>query len=636
MKTAVKTISFFVILLSLLFFACSNSTEETGPESVNGETTLSIVLPGGSSDVGKAVGDPGLLQYEISGTGPNGESFTETGLGGTTITVTIVPGMWHIKIRAFDPADPAKTDEADSEYYDVDVQTGQNNTLPIQMRFVQIAPIVNYLNAVGGTLTEPASLHLAIPLDSSAWNDLLTALNTAGKYVDLDLSACTRSSSAGTAGLDSNGAFDPDSSVATGKDKIVSLVLPDAANSIADGTFSNPTFNHFSELETVGGMNVDNIGDWAFYYCASLVSVDFPSLTNIGERGFSNCASLISVDFPNVTNISIGAFEYCTSLVSAEFPQVANIDTFVFFSCTNLVSMESDNITNIDFGAFWHCTSLVSVDFPNVTSIGYTAFQDCSSLVSITFPQVTSIGDGAFASCTSLTSVEFPASATIFSSSFLGCTMLTQFTLTGTSSSLSVIEGGKALVLNNDELIAYPTASGSLTMSSITKISDYAFVGCTNLTSVDFPLVTSIGDDAFNGCTSLTTLTSTEFPLVTSIGDYAFSFCENLVSVEFPLVESIGESAFSFCENLISVEFPQVMVIGDYAFALCTNLDNIEFPNLISIGSSVFGGFITSVIIGAGLTDFTDIHDGFDSYYSMGGMLAGTYLFNAGSWTGPF
>ena len=632
MKTAVKTISLFVILLPLLFFACSNSTEEADSDSGDGETTLSIVLPGRSSDAGKAVGDPDLLQYEITGDGPKGNSFSETAPGGTTVTVTIVAGLWHVKIRAFDPNDTTETDEADSKTYDITVKARVKNEFDIQMRFVQIAPIVNYLNAVGGTLTEPASLHLAIPLDSTAWNALLTALDTTPYYVNLDLSACTPSGS--TYGLNTSLVFDPDSLVITGKDKIVSLVLPDDAESIADGTFSNPTFDHFSELEKVGGMNVDSIGESAFQNCTSLVSAEFPKVVSIGNMAFQYCTSLTSVEFPETTSIGAWAFQYCTDLASAEFPKVVNIGNMAFFFCSSLVSIESANITNINEGTFWHCTSLVSVEFPNVTSIGNSAFQDCPSLVSITFPQVTSFDHGAFSGCTSLVSVEFPASATILDSSFAGCTMLTQFTLTGTSSSLSVTEGGKALVLNNDELIAYPSASGSLTMSSITKINGCAFWGCTNLTSVDFPLVTSIGENAFNFCSSLA---SVDFPLATSIDSYAFSGCTSIASVEFPQVLSIGESAFSFCENLVSVEFPQVLNIGTSAFELCTSLDSVDISLVTSIDANAFWSCdnISSVIISAGLTDATDIHDDFDGYYILQSMDAGTYLFTS-TWTGPY
>lgn len=42
--------------------------------------------------------------------------------------------------------------------------------------------------------------------------------------------------------------------------------------------------------------------------------------------------------------------------------------------------------------------------------------------------------------------------------------------------------------------------------SNVTSIGNYAFYGCTALTTADFPLVTSISNCAFYGCTKLSTL----------------------------------------------------------------------------------------------------------------------------------
>lgn len=55
----------------------------------------------------------------------------------------------------------------------------------------------------------------------------------------------------------------------------------------------------------------------------------------------------------------------------------------------------------------------------------------------------------------------------------------------------------------------------------VTAIGDWAFSGCTGLTSITIPdSVTSIGNEAFSGCSGLTSVTIPDS--VTSIGSYAF------------------------------------------------------------------------------------------------------------------
>ena len=172
---------------------------------------------------------------------------------------------------------------------------------------------------------------------------------------------------------------------------------------------------------------------------------------------------------------------------------------------------------------------------------------------------------------------------------------------------------------------------------SVIEIGNAAFSRCTNLTFVSISKnITKIGRNAFRECAKLTNIevdrnnsqycsidgnlydknattlfqyavgkTKTSFIVpttVTTIGADAFNNNNSLISVILPVgIENIETQAFYKNTSLTSINFPNTLKnIGFGAFQNCSNLENIDFSSgLESIGDWSFNGCqnVTSIEI---------------------------------------
>ena len=275
--------------------------------------------------------------------------------------------------------------------------------------------------------------------------------------------------------------------------------------------------------------------------------------TSIGYCAFFGCSGLTSVSLSSctsLTSIGLGAFSGCSGLTSVSFPA---------------------SLTSIGSEAFYCCTDLTSMSFPaSLTSIGEKAFIGCSGLTSVSLSSctsLTSIGSEAFYNCSGLTSVSFPASLTsIGEKAFIGCSGLTSVTVDNGNSTYKAVDN----VVYTKDRTTLVFAAGGLTSvtipSTVTSIGNFAFSGCSGLTSVtvdngnskyksvDNVVYTKDGTTLVFAAGGLTSVTIPN--TVTSIGRYAFSWCTGLTSVSFPAsLTWIGRGAFDGCYNLTSATF---------------------------------------------------------------------------------
>jgi hypothetical protein len=294
-----------------------------------------------------------------------------------------------------------------------------------------IDAVAKYLSSAtgGATVDNPVPLIVKIDLQNmlatdSGWKKLLGAINTAGKYVALDLSACTMP---GTE-------FNPDSGFEDGKKFIVSLILPDTTESLVEVRDFIAVFQHFMNLNDVPiGKKIVTVGDMLFYMM-QLDSITIPDgFTSIGNAAFFRCG-LTSVTIPNsVTTIGDNAFAG-NQLTSLTIPNSVTTIGWRAFMANQLTSVTiPGSVLSIEKEAFAN-NPLSSVTISNgVAVIGDSVFtgsyNNRGNLTSVTIPEsVTTIGDNAF-SYNQLTSVTIPNGVTTIGESAFAYNRLADVTI---------------------------------------------------------------------------------------------------------------------------------------------------------------------------------------------------------------
>ncbi len=352
-------------------------------------------------------------------------------------------------------------------------------------------------------------------------------------------------------------------------------------------------------VQVVIESGVTGIGEYAFENCTNLTDISIPdTMIRIGQCAFHECNSLTGIMIPyGVTEIEAASFAGCSSMTNISIPNsVTSIARDALSGCSSLTSITlPDSLTTIGYGAFWNCTGLARLKIPeNVTGIGNIAFGICSNLTRIDIPvSVTTFGNDVFTGCTSLKIYgASPSTAKTYADqhniAFVATSGTCGSNLTWVLDDEGVLMISGSGTMNDYDYDGAPWTAVRSSIQSVvidegvTSIGVYAFLGCSNLTSISIPSnLTSINNCAFEGC-GFTTLAIPD--TVLEIGDWAFARCASLTEIKLPNgLSSLGSCLFNYCSSLTDIIIPDSVVsIGGWAFGNCSSLTEITVPNLVT------------------------------------------------------
>ena len=323
-----------------------------------------------------------------------------------------------------------------------------------------------------------------------------------------------------------------------------------------EGKIYNITLN--SVVSTTNGITyrVTAIGDWAFYNCSGITSVEIPgSVMALGKMAFAYCTSLKEVIIKDATEAlnykydqtNLGYFfkdspiEYMyigRDLENCPFDYYygqwrKTLKTVVFGS----------GVTTISNSFFDTCSKLSSVTFSNsVKNIGINAFRDCNNITNIVLPNsLLSIGAYAFEGC-AIANITIPKNVTQIGRRAFGKSKYIESILVESGNSVYDSRSNCNAIIETSTNTLISGCKNTKIPNSVTSIGDCAFHVCTTLTDIEIPnSVVSIGESAFTTCTGITNVIIPGS--ATSIGDYAFQNCSNLNDIKFNSNPSLGEYA---------------------------------------------------------------------------------------------
>ncbi len=327
--------------------------------------------------------------------------------------------------------------------------------------------------------------------------------------------------------------------------KAYPIASPRKEYTIRTGTkrIAGYAFSQAKNLEEITfNDELTHIDDEAFFSCENITEIDLPdSIKYLGGGAFQDCIKLESIHLPetveevsaqafgntaffnNLDNWDDGVLYLNTVLLSGDYFFYDPVtEEFVWNTKkghvavrqgTNLIANEAFFLTDVDsvylpetllrigFGAFCYLDDLESVVLPHsLIEIGDSAFTDCGSLKDVTIgPNIQRIGNGAFNNTSYVGNDSNYTDGILYYDNYL---IDFHPELSGTA----VIREGTTLMADgaffNESGRTSENYGSSISSvvfpSTLTKISENAFMDCTNIEVIEIPShITEIGDYAF-------------------------------------------------------------------------------------------------------------------------------------------
>lgn len=422
-----------------------------------------------------------------------------------------------------------------------------------------------------------------------------------------------------------------------GCEKLSRVVFPEGSQLTSIGDYA---FQGCIELESVSLINcslLDYIGIKAFQCCSDLTEIVIPdgvmriddsafqmsgltkielsntsALSSVGNSAFNQTKITYMIIPSGLEEIGMYAFSACDSLTTVYYGGESETDWDDISIGTNNSNLKSakryyfcDEQPTV-YGYFWHYVGKVPQVWP-FSGLKYTLINngkeyavskasDIKGVLEIpsTYNEkpVTRIARWGFANSLDITGIIIPESISmLYGDSFANCPNIKSITV-NSANSVYMSSGNCLIDQRTQNWVVVLGCKNSVLPQGVQEIGDYAFAGCTNLTSITIPgSVVTIGESAFEDCRGLT----------------SFIMQSGL--------QTIGNNALKNCSGITNLSIPDsVTSIGNYAF-YGLGFTSVTVPGgVLSIGQNAFGGNnLTAINVDTGNT----------CYYSHGGVLFG-------------